>query len=94
MYGLYAAVEHIGSLHGGHYATYVRRRPLQEAKYICSARHSMQSTDVKLRRKYNRRAAEEGEWYYTNDSHTSKCNPNTVLNCRPYLLFYEMLPKM
>ena len=95
LYGLYAAVEHIGSLHGGHYATYVRRRPFQRAKDIhLATRHSIQSTDVTLKKKYNEKTAEEGEWYYTNDSQVSKCNPEIVLNCRPYLLFYEMLPKM
>ena len=95
LYGLYAAVEHIGSLHGGHYTTYVRQRPFQRAKDLHSTvRHSTQSTDVTLKNKYIREAAEEGEWYYTNDSQASKCNSNRVLNCLPYLLFYEMLPKM
>ena len=94
MYGLYAAVEHNGSLHGGHYAAYLRRRPLQNTRNLHSImKHSM-STDVTLKRKYNQEAAKEGEWHYANDSQVSKCNPNAVLNCRPYLLFYEMLPKI
>ena len=96
LYGLYAVVEHSGSLHDGHYATYVRRRrPIWQPKEDQSLmKCSMQSSDVTLKRKYNEKAAEEGEWYYANDSYISKCNLDSVLHCQPYLLFYEMLPYM
>ena len=96
MYGLYAVVEHNGSLHNGHYVTYVRHRPVHNAKDHSSGSSatecSMQGSSGEQKRKYDQNAAEVGEWHCTNDSYVSKCNWSKVYHCQPYLLFYELLP--
>ena len=91
MYSLYAVVEHNGSLHGGHYKAYVKRRPLRKTKDSQSIIRSFgEHTDVTAKRKCSHNTTEEGEWYCTDDSHVSKRNLNSVQHCKPFLLFYEI----
>ena len=53
----------------------------------------MQSTTVTAEHQtYNAKAAEEGQWYHTSDSHVSPTRFDQVEDCQAYLLFYEMLP--
>jgi len=84
LYGLYAVVVHGGSLHGGHYTAYVRRRrPVYEQMQV-PKRDSW---------KYDEGAATKGEWHYTSDSHvSSQCDFSSVAGSQAYLLFYELLP--
>ena len=84
LYGLYAVVVHGGSLHGGHYTAYVRRRPPV---------HEQVQTPNGNSWRYDERAALQGEWYYTSDSHvSSQYNFESVARSQAYLLFYERLP--
>ena len=84
LYGLYAIVVHGGSLHGGHYTACVRQRPLKKSLL-------KQQPDVS-QQTYNAKAAEDGQWYYTSDSHVSGCGFDRVKGSQAYLLFYELLP--
>ena len=93
MYGLYAVVVHSGSLHGGHYTAYVRQRPIQVAdQSLVNQINQPVNAAYDLKRVYDVKAADEGEWYYTSDSHVSRCRFSEVQRCQAYLLFYEMLP--
>ena len=84
LYGLYAVVVHGGSLHGGHYTAYVRRRPPV---------HEQTQTPKGNSWKYDENAALQGKWHYTSDSHvSSRCNFESVATSQAYLLFYERLP--
>ena len=84
LYGLYAVVVHGGSLHGGHYTACVRRRPTTHEQTQVTKDNSW---------KYDERAAHQGEWYYTSDSHvSSQCDFSRVAGSQAYLLFYELLP--
>ena len=85
LYGLYAIVVHSGSLNGGHYTACVRQRPLRKNL------SKQQQPDVS-QQTYNAKAAEDGQWYYTSDSHISGCGFDSVKNSQAYLLFYELLP--
>ena len=92
MYGLYAVVVHGGSLHGGHYTAYVKRRRLIK-DHSALLNYSTDPIQNSFR-KYNSKAAEEGKWFYTSDSHTSGSPKEQVQGCQAYLLFYERLPMM
>ena len=74
---------HSGSLHGGHYTACVRQRPIR--KNLSKQPDVGQQT-------YDEKAAEDGQWYYTSDSHVSTSGFDAVKGCQAYLLFYEMLP--
>ena len=76
---------HGGSLHGGHYTACVRQRPLKK----CLSGNFTISADQQT---YDVKAAEEGQWYYTSDSHVSPTGYGQVESSQAYLLFYEMLP--
>jgi len=84
LYGLYAVVVHGGSLQGGHYTACVRWRP---------AVHEQTQVAKGNFWKYDERAANDGEWYYTSDSHvSSRSDFKGIAGAQAYLLFYELLP--
>ena len=80
---------HSGSLHGGHYTAYVRQRPVQS---VANQMAQPVNAAYDQKRVYDVKAADSGEWYYTSDSHVSRCRFSEVQRCQAYLLFYEMLP--
>ena len=80
---------HSGSLHGGHYTAYVRQRPVQS---VANQMAQPVNAAYDQKRVYDMKAADNGEWYYTSDSHVSRCRFSEVQRCQAYLLFYEMLP--
>lgn len=92
LYGLYAVVVHSGSLHGGHYTAYVRQRPVQLDQTGANQMAQPVNATYDRKRVYDVKAADNGEWYYTSDSHVSRCRFSEVQRCQAYLLFYEMLP--
>jgi len=94
LYGLYGVVVHSGSLRGGHYTAYVRQRPAPMQNDQLMVNHNVQPVNAAYEQKrvYDVKAAESGEWYYTSDSHVSRCRFSEVQRCQAYLLFYEMLP--
>ena len=92
LYGLYAVVVHSGSLHGGHYTAYVRQRPVQTDQSVANRIAHPVNAAYDQKRVYDVKAADDGEWYYTSDSHVSRCRFSEVQRCQAYLLFYEMLP--
>ena len=83
LYGLYGVVVHGGSLHGGHYTACVRQRP---------SRKNLSKQPEVCQETYDAKAAEDGQWYHTSDSHVSTSRFDGVKGCQAYLLFYEMLP--
>lgn len=84
---------HSGSLHGGHYTAYVRQRPVQMDHHSMANQMSLPvNAAYDQKRVYDAKAADNGEWYYTSDSHVSRCRFSEVQRCQAYLLFYEMLP--
>ena len=92
MYGLYAVVVHSGSLQGGHYTAYVRQRPVLTDQSVANQIAHPVNAAYDQKRVYDVKAADDGEWYYTSDSHVSRCQFSEVQRCQAYLLFYEMLP--
>ena len=92
MYGLYAVVVHSGSLHGGHYTAFVRQRPVRLEQSAANDIAQPVNAAYDQKRVYDTRTANNGEWYYTSDSHVSRCRFSEVQKCQAYLLFYEMLP--
>jgi len=85
-YGLYAVIEHKGdSLKYGHYIAYIRRRPI---------RNPTRCDDAKG--EYDKTAAHDGKWFYTSDLTVRECQRgfDQLKDCEPYMLFYEILPRM
>lgn len=92
LYYLYGVVEHSGSIHGGHYVSYVKvRAPLEED----SPRWQFIPKNQKEKIKNLQMGASEepptGKWYYISDSYVSEVSESKVLNAQAYLLFYERL---
>ena len=85
---------HSGSLHGGHYTAYVRQRPPRTENDQLTVDHIARPVNAAydVKRIYDVKDADNGEWYYTSDSYVSRCRFSEVQRCQAYLLFYEMLP--
>ena len=87
MYGLYGVVVHNGpTLRGGHYIAYVKQRPTRQQQTSLAA--SDWEYDLKA-------ATEDDTWYYTSDNAIRRCSRGfgDVRQAKPYLLFYELLPR-
>ncbi|XP_019765732.1 ubiquitin carboxyl-terminal hydrolase 45 isoform X1 [Dendroctonus ponderosae] len=94
LYSLYGVVEHSGSIHGGHYVSYVKvRAPLDEN----SPRWHFIPKNQKELLKNNQQGVTEkpeppaGKWYYISDSYVSEVAESKVLSAQAYILFYERL---
>ena len=88
-YKLYGVVEHSGSLHRGHYISYVRKRNQAVDTYY------EQSDDVKTFHDMCARLGSvnnnmiAGKWYCCDDSRIYDVPLSRVLSSDAYLLFYE-----
>lgn len=81
-------IEHIGqSLQSGHYTAYVRRRPERQKKF----KSKPASNKAWI---YDRKAAHDGVWCHASDLDIEECTwgIQMVKECKPYMLFYELLP--
>ena len=88
LYALKGVIVHNGSLHSGHYYTFLRTTMTTEQF----------QTDCKNTGCYDESASYKGNWYSANDSvitHISEARdgmPEKVAGSSGYLLFYEQLP--
>ena len=88
MYALKGVIIHNGSLHSGHYYTFLRTTETTEQF----------QTDCNSIGCYDESAGYKGKWYCANDSVVTDVSekhsgiPEKVKNSSGYLLFYELLP--
>lgn len=93
LYSLYGVVEHSGSIHGGHYVSYVKvRAPLEENSprwhFIPKNQKELLNNQLGASEKPEPPA---GKWYYISDSYVSEVTESKVLSAQAYILFYERL---
>ncbi|KAL0274865.1 UNVERIFIED_CONTAM: hypothetical protein PYX00_002897 [Menopon gallinae] len=97
LYSLYGVVEHIGTLHGGHYVAYVKvREPVKPGDPRWSFLPNGCSSEVAEKLNATQNGAvggtvepPPGRWYYVSDSMVSEVKEENVLRSQAYLLFYE-----
>ena len=88
MYALKGVIIHNGSLHSGHYYTFLRTTETTEQF----------QADCNSIGYYDESAGYKGKWYCANDSVVTDVSekhdgiPGKVKNSSGYLLFYELLP--
>ncbi|KAF7266574.1 ubiquitin specific protease 16/45 isoform X2 [Rhynchophorus ferrugineus] len=93
LYSLYGVVEHSGSIHGGHYVSYIKVRPqLDENSPRWNFIPKNQKEKIKeLEGAQGNVEPPSGKWYYISDSYVSDVSESKVLSAQAYLLFYERL---
>ncbi|KAF5270650.1 hypothetical protein FQA39_LY01388 [Lamprigera yunnana] len=92
LYALYGVVEHIGSLHGGHYVAYVKvRSPLQNQSYRWQYLPKNHKNDQSSRGAEANPDIPTGKWFYVSDSSVLEVAESKVLSAQAYLLFYERI---
>ncbi|KAL3274689.1 hypothetical protein HHI36_016067 [Cryptolaemus montrouzieri] len=92
LYSLYGVVEHSGSIHGGHYVSYVKVRPqLDKNNYrwnFLPRNQAIKKDNTALKKEPS---IPTGKWYYISDSYVSEVTEAKVLEAQAYLLFYERI---
>ncbi|KAL1494080.1 hypothetical protein ABEB36_009734 [Hypothenemus hampei] len=96
LYSLYGIVEHSGSIHGGHYVSYVKvRAPLDENnprwRFIPKNQREQINKNFYELGATGTPEVPAGKWYYISDSYVTEVPESKVLSVQAYLLFYERL---
>nr|CAH7757613.1 unnamed protein product [Callosobruchus chinensis] len=94
LYSLYGVVEHSGSMHGGHYVSYIKvRQPLDENSYRWQylPKNQKEKLDNATKSATGEPTVPPGKWYYISDSFVNEIPESQVLGVQAYLLFYERI---
>lgn len=103
LYSLYGIVEHMGTLHGGHYVAYVKvRAPLKpdDPRWSFLPKRGVEALSEETTNQNYRITngavggtpePPPGKWYYVSDSRVVEAKEESVLRSQAYLLFYERI---